>query len=179
VSSGSSTSLRDDQGAPGLLARLTAPTERATNASSPISCPAAYLSMAAATSSTNPPTGGAQGHRSGSPTQQLAHSAAFCTASRSADGVSDTTTPFRATERSTCHAEPSPNQSQLPHLNSCVTGPRWRGKSLHQARWCTTSARIGFHHFVLAAEFLQLDLFGEFPLPRRSGRLGSRTLVGG
>ena len=40
---------------------------------------------------------------------------------------------------------------------------------LHQARWCTTSAQIGFHHFVLAAEFLQLDLFGEFPLPRRSG----------
>jgi hypothetical protein len=70
VLSGSSTRLRDDQGAPGLLARLTAPTERATNASSPISCPAAHLSMAAATSSTNPPTGGAQAHRSGSPTQQ-------------------------------------------------------------------------------------------------------------
>ena len=120
-------------------------------------------------------TGGVQAHRSAYPATICfsstfsARSAAFCAASCSADGVSDTTTPFRATERSTCHAEPSPNQSQLPHLNSCVTGPRWRGKSLHQARSCTTSARIGFHHFVLAAEFLQLDLFGEFPLPRRSG----------
>jgi hypothetical protein len=149
-------------------------------------CPTAHPSMVAATSSTNPPTGGAQARRSGPPTRQpyvsarrspLAaqrspQQAAQRTACRTQRHLSE------PTERSTCHAEPSPNQSQLPHLNSYVTGRDGEESTLHQARWCTTSARIGFHHFVLAAEFLQLDLFGEFPLPRRSGRLASRTLAG-
>jgi hypothetical protein len=106
-----------------------------------------------------------------------ARSAAFCAASWSADGVSDTTTPSRAhrkinlPRRTKSKPVTIAPPEQLRHRDG-------EESPLHQARWCATSARIGFHHFVLAAEFLQLDLFGEFPLPRRSGRLASRTLAG-